>query len=129
MNHLKYIIYLSRRDFFNSCHATSNYKKILYYIDMSVLSKNRQLVFSIRNYIWNTSDIFWYPHKRRYRWHHSFVFPPFFCLVLFYFWNTHIYVIKRKLLLVWRYEVHLLEIKIIHSLAALPCGNIFSMWR
>ena len=31
----------------------------LYYIlDMSVLPKNRQLVFSIQNYIWDTSKIF-----------------------------------------------------------------------
>ena len=29
-----------------------------YYIDMSVLPKNRQLVFSIRNYIRDTSEIF-----------------------------------------------------------------------
>ena len=32
--------------------------KNLYYIDMSVLPKNRQLVFSIRNYIRDASEIF-----------------------------------------------------------------------
>ena len=30
----------------------------IYYIDMNALPKNRQLVFSIRNYIWDTSEIF-----------------------------------------------------------------------
>ena len=35
---------------------------MIYYIDMSVLPKNRQLVFSIRNYIRDTSEIFPYPH-------------------------------------------------------------------
>ena len=56
----------------------------IYYIDMSVLPKNRQLLFSIRSYIRDTSediaDV------------NSFVFRLFFNVR-----NTHIYVIKRKL--------------------------------
>ena len=45
----------------------------------------------IWNYIQDTSGIFSKSSLWRYRWCHSFVFR------FFNFWNTHIYVIKRKL--------------------------------
>ena len=45
------------------------FHNIFYYID-NFLLKNRQLVFSIRNYIRDTSE--------DYRWRHSFVFRLFF---------------------------------------------------
>ena len=76
---------------------------LIYYIDMSVLPKNRRPVFSIWNYIRDS---------------HSFVFPLFF----FYFWNTHIYVIKRKFIQWFEhiYRVYLLVEKnftcLLHSL-------------
>ena len=67
---------------------------------MSVLPKNRQLAFSIQNYIWDTSEIFSISSDLTsedflmsflcFR----FVFRPDF---LFYFRNTHIYIIQRKL--------------------------------
>ena len=61
-----------------------------YYIDMSVLPKNRQLVVFIRNYIRDTSKIFSIS---------SIVIPLFFFLfffLFFYFRNTHIYLCNKK---------------------------------
>ena len=59
---------------------------------MSVLPKNRQLVFSIRNYIRDTSEIFFISSLVK------ISLTSFLCfLSIFFFRNTHIYVIKRKL--------------------------------
>ena len=65
-----------------------------YYIDMIILPKNGQLVFSIRNYIRVTSEIFSISSIVKISLTSSFVFPSYF---FYYFWDTHIYVIKRKL--------------------------------
>ena len=63
-----------------------------YYIDMSFLPKNRQLVFSIPNYIRDTSEIFSISLLMTISLTSSFVFSSIF----FYFRNTHIYVIKKN---------------------------------
>ena len=65
----------------------------IYYIDMSVFPKNRQLVFSIRNYIRDKSEMLVYSLVK-------ISLTSFLCfssIFFFNFRNTHIYVIKRKL--------------------------------
>ena len=75
----------------------------IYYIDISVLPKNRQLVFSVRNRICGI--------RVRYLSIFSLMklsLTSFFCFsssIFFYFRNTHIYVIKRNYTLVLTYEV------------------------
>ena len=70
---------------------------IFYYIDMSVLPKNGQLVFSIGNYIRDTSEIFSISSPVKISLTSLLCFSFVFRLVsFFYFQNTHIYVIKRK---------------------------------
>ena len=64
-----------------------------YYIDMSVLPKSRQLVFSIRNYIRDTSEIFSIFSLVKISLMSFLCFSSSF----FLFRNTLIYVIKRKL--------------------------------
>ena len=65
-----------------------------YYVDMSAIPKNRQLVFSIRNYIGDASEIFSISSLVK------ISLTSFLCFssIFFYFQNTRIYVIKRKLL-------------------------------
>ena len=70
--------------------------KDIYYIDMSVLPKNRQLIFSIRNYIRDTSEIFSISSLVKMSLK-SFLWFSFVFRLVFFFRNTHIYVIKRKL--------------------------------
>ena len=79
-----------------------------YYIDMSVLPKNGELIFSIRNYIQDTSEIFFISSLVKISLTSFLCFSFVFCLVFFYFWNTHIYVIKKNYTLAWTYEVYLL---------------------
>ena len=66
----------------------------IYYIDMSVFPKNRQLVFSIRNYIRDKSEIFSISSLVKISLTSFLCFSSIF---FFNFRNTHIYVIKRKL--------------------------------
>ena len=49
------LVFINRTD---ANQETKEFYTSFYYIDMSVLPKNRQLVFSIRNYIRDTSEIF-----------------------------------------------------------------------
>ena len=58
---------------------------ITHYIDMSALPKNRQLVFSIWNYIRDTSEIFSLTSLVKISLTHSFVFPLFFLCFSFVF--------------------------------------------
>ena len=83
---------------FNSKRSDRRRDFPIYYIDMSVLPKNRQLVFSIRNYIRDTSEIFSISSPVKISLTSFLCLSFVFRLVFFFnFWNTHIYVRKRKL--------------------------------
>ena len=87
--------------------------RCIYYIDMSILPKNKQLVFSIRNYIRDKSEIFSIS---------SLVKIP---LTLF----SHIYVIKRNLhvdLNIWNLSF---RGKMISFVRCVHSWNIFSTRR
>ena len=90
------------------CRSTSNTTKykmqivvialkiiIIYYIDMSVLRKNRQLVFSIRNYIRDTSEIFSISPLVKISLTSFLCFNFVFCLVFFLF-SKHSYLCSKK---------------------------------
>ena len=64
---------------------------------MSVLPKNRRLVFSIRNCIRDSSEIFSISSLVKISLISFLCFFFVFHLFFFYFRSTHIYVIKRKL--------------------------------
>ena len=73
--------------------------KFSYYIDMSVLPKNTQLVFSIQNYIWNTSEIFSIASLVKISLTSflcfSYVFRPFFLF------SKHSYLCNKKKIARW----------------------------
>ena len=58
LQQLTYIYLLHIYECYTVKYATRRFHMKLYYIDMSALPKNRQLVFSVRNYIRDRSEIF-----------------------------------------------------------------------
>ena len=88
----------------------------IYYIGMSVLPKNRQLVFPIPNYIQDTSEIFSISSLVKILLTSFLCFSFVFRLIFFYF-SKQKYLCKKKkenYTLVWTYEVYLL-VRCAHS--------------
>ena len=98
----------------------------IYYIDISILPKNRQLVFSICNYIRDTSAIFSISSIVKISLTSFLCFSSFF-----YFRNTHIYLYNKKKITRWLEHTKFIfsRKKKIHSFAARTRGNIFSTRR
>ena len=115
-----------RYERFTVKYATRGFHMKLYYIDTSVLPKNRQLVFSIRNYIRDTSGIFSISSLMK------ISLTSFLCFSSsFFLFSKHLYLCntKKKLhagLKMWSLYSRGKKISLIrcdHS------WNIFSTWR
>ena len=72
----------------------------VYYIDMSVLPKNRQLVFSIWNYIRDTSEIFSTSSLVKILLT-SFLCFSFVFLLFFFKFSKHLYLCNKKKITRW----------------------------
>ena len=94
---------------------------------MSVIPKNRQLVFSIRNYIRDTSEIFSTFSLLKISLTSFLCFSFVFRLVFFLFSKNSYLCNKKKYTLVWTYEVYLLVEKRFHSFVALTREIFFAL--
>ena len=113
-------ILLFLRGGYNHSYVHNTY----YYINTSVAPKNTQLLFFIRNYIRDMSEIFSISSLMKISLTSFLCFSFVFCL--FFKFLKHSYKLKENYTLVWTYEVYLLTKKRFHSFTALTCEIFFS---